>query len=81
MNDPNKLTLDNRKNAIGFILIFFAVRLALRIFEILVIRTDQSAAGEAFIHKLPGIALMTAAIGRLRYRWAEIGFRKTKTGL
>jgi membrane protease YdiL (CAAX protease family) len=49
-----------------------------RIFEILVIRTDQSVIGEAFIHKLLGFAALGVALCILRLRWRDIGFVKSK---
>jgi len=58
-----------------FILLFYLVCFAFRAIEYFIIRTDQSVIGEAFIHKLIGIALLVFAVGRLQYRWADIGFR------
>jgi len=66
------------RNPLLFVLIFFAVCLATRIFELFVIRTDTSIIGEAFIHKLFGIALLVVALYKLRYKWQDIGFRKAK---
>ena len=68
--------IDNAKSRpILFILIFYIVCFVFRGFEYLVLRTDQSIIGEAFIHKLIGIALLAAALWALKYRWADIGFR------
>jgi membrane protease YdiL (CAAX protease family) len=63
---------------IVFVLGFFAVCFVARIVELLFIRTDLSAVGEAFIHKLFGIALLMAALFVLRLKWRDIGFRKDK---
>ncbi|MGI6004199.1 MAG: CPBP family intramembrane glutamic endopeptidase [Christensenellales bacterium] len=59
----------------GFILGFYALCFLFRAIEYLVIRTDQSIIGEAFMHKLAGIALLAAAVWLLQYKWADIGFR------
>ena len=58
-----------------FILLFYFICFVFRAIEYLVIRTDQSVIGEAFIHKLIGIALLATAVWGLKYRWADIGFR------
>jgi hypothetical protein len=51
-----------------FITLFFLLRFEFRIVEPLVIRTYQSMVGEAFIHKLPGIALLACALCIWRLR-------------
>jgi len=60
---------------IRFVLVFYLACMTLRGIEYLVLRTDQSVIGEAFVHKVAGIALMAAALSALGYTWAEIGFR------
>ena len=57
---------------IGFFLIIFALRLA----DSFLLRTDQGIIGELFTHKLAGIALLALAVFFLRYKWADIGFKK-----
>ncbi len=64
-----------RSRPIPFILVFFLICFILRGIEYLVIRTDQTIIGEAFIHKLLGIALLALALCALKYKWADIGFR------
>jgi membrane protease YdiL (CAAX protease family) len=59
-------------------LLFFPLCFALRIVELLVIRTDQGMLGEAFIHKLLGIALLAGALRIWRLKWRDIGFRGDK---
>jgi hypothetical protein len=61
-----------------FILLFFLLCFALRVIELLVIRTDQSVVGEAFIHKLLSIALLAGALWFWRLKWRDIGFRGDK---
>ena len=65
-----------RSHPLRFILAFYLLCFILRGIEYMVIRTDQSIIGEAFIHKLAGIALLAGALWVLRYRWADIGFRR-----
>ncbi len=69
---------NGKSRPVLFILIFYLVCFVFRGIEYLVIRTDQSVIGEAFIHKLIGIALLAAAVGLLRYKWADIGFRSSR---
>lgn len=61
-----------------FILLFYLVCFVFRAIEYLIIRTDQSVIGEAFIHKLLGIVLLALAVWGLKYKWADIGFRAKK---
>ena len=63
-----------KQNPIRFILLFYAVCFVFRGIEYLVIRTDQSFIGEAFIHKLVGIALLAVAVWLVKYKWRDIGF-------
>lgn len=58
-----------------FVSLFFLVCLLFRGIEYFVIRTDQTFFGEAFIHKLVGIALLAAVLQLLHYSWGDIGFR------
>ncbi len=69
-----------RHHPLGFILIFYLVCFVFRAGEYLFIRTDQSIIGEAFIHKLAGIALLAWALHLLDRRWADIGFTRGKAG-
>jgi membrane protease YdiL (CAAX protease family) len=66
------------QHAIRFILLFYMLCLAARLLEIFVFRTDQGIFGEAFIHKLFGIAAMGVALYALGMKWRDIGFALTK---
>ncbi len=63
-----------KKHPLRFILFFYLVCFVFRAMEYLVIRTDQSVIGEAFIHKLIGIGLLAAALWLAKYKWSDIGF-------
>lgn len=56
----------------GIYLLCFLVRMV----EYLLIRTDRTVIGEAFIHKVIGIIILFAVLRRLGYRWSEIGFQR-----
>ena len=58
-----------------FILGFYIICCIFRVIEYFLIRTDQTIIGEAFIHKLVGIALLAVTLGVIGYKWQEIGFR------
>ena len=57
------------------VLPFFAACFALRLLEYFVFRTDQTFWGEAFLHKLAGIALLFAALRRLGWTAGTIGWQ------
>ena len=69
---------NGRSHPVRFILAFYLLCFILRGIEYFFIRTDQSIIGEAFIHKLAGIALLAGALWVLRYRWSDIGFRRDR---
>ena len=62
-----------------FVLLFYLICFVFRGIEYLVIRTDQTLIGEAFIHKLIGIALLAVAVWGVKYRWSDIGLRANQT--
>ena len=63
-----------KSKPILFILGFYAICCVFRGIEYFLLRTDQSVIGEAFIHKLVGIALLAAALSVIGYKWRDIGF-------
>lgn len=65
---------NGKAHPIRFISLLYVLCLVFRGIEYFVIRTDQSIVGEAFVHKLIGIALLAVAIWILQYNWADIGF-------
>ena len=63
-----------KSNPIVFVLGAYAVCWFFRAIEYFVFRTDQSIIGEAFFHKLIGIALLAAILRIVNYKWRDIGF-------
>lgn len=64
----------NLKNLFLAVLIIYLLCFFFRVCEYFVLRTDQTFWGEAFIHKLIGIAVLFAAVKITDFRFEEIGF-------
>lgn len=56
--------------------VFFLICLTVRIFEYFVLRTDETAVGENFIHKVFGIILLFCILKIARISWRDIGFKR-----
>ncbi|MDD4844643.1 MAG: CPBP family intramembrane metalloprotease [Anaerotignum sp.] len=61
-------------------LIIYFLCFAVRAFEYMILRTDRTVIGEAFIHKLLGIFLLFLALKYSSTKWREIGFTAEKMG-
>lgn len=51
---------------------------AFRFLEYFVLRTDETFWGEAFVHKLTGIAILLIAVKHYKFQFEEIGFAKSR---
>ena len=58
--------------------VIFLICLAARAVEYFVIRTDETALAENFLHKLFGIAVLFVCIRFFRWKFSDIGFKKKK---
>lgn len=70
------MALKRDKNILALCLLICFLCFAVRIWEFLVLRTDQSQIGENFVHKLFGVLVIFACLKMLRWRWRDIGFRR-----
>lgn len=71
--------LKRKEKSLFAVLIFYLICFAFRIFEYFVLRTDQTFWGEAFIHKMIGIAILLGGIKLYDFKLKEIGFTKGKS--
>lgn len=62
------------------IVFIYVLCLLLRIAEYFILRTDETFLGEAFVHKLVGIAILFIAIKHYKYRISDIGFTTNRIG-
>lgn len=71
--------LIRKEKSLSVVLIIYLICFVFRIFEYFVLRTDQTFWGEAFIHKLMGIAILLVGIKLYDFKLKEIGFTKGKS--
>ncbi|NCC16180.1 MAG: hypothetical protein EOM28_07485 [Clostridia bacterium] len=71
---------ENRFAGLRGILAIYFLCFVFRGIEYMVLRTDRSVFGEAFIHKLIGIFILFLALNYFSVKWSEIGFRAKNIG-
>lgn len=63
------------------VLLIYVICFGFRVFEYFVLRTDQTFFGEAFVHKLIGIAILYICVCAFKFKLGEIGFAKNRAVL
>lgn len=71
--------INTKRKALSVVLIIYLICFMFRILEYFILRTDRTFWGEAFIHKLIGIAVLFVVIKLFDFTFKEIGFAKGKT--
>ncbi len=70
--------LCNKKQVLSATAFIYFLCFIFRFMEYFLLRTDETFWGEAFIHKLTGIAILFIAVKHYDFRFAEIGFAQNK---
>lgn len=68
------IIMNLKNHIVSKVLIIYILCYFLRIVEYMIIRTDQTALGEAFIHKLLGILIMCISLHFFHMKLQQIGF-------
>ena len=71
--------INTKRKVLSVVLIIYLICFVFRILEYFILRTDRTFWGEAFIHKLIGIAVLFVVIKHFDFTFKEIGFTKSKT--
>lgn len=71
--------INTKRKVLSVVLIIYLICFVSRILEYFILRTDRTFWGEAFIHKLIGIAVLFVVIKLFDFTFKEIGFAKGKT--
>ena len=70
--------LNKKPKPLSAVLLLYLICFAFRILEYFLLRTDQTFLGEAFVHKLIGIAILFIVVKIFSLKLNEVGFRKQK---
>lgn len=65
---------ERTKNPLSLCLLLYFTCFAVRMWEFLALRTDQSALSENIVHKIFGIVIIFVCLKYLHARWRDIGF-------
>ena len=69
---------ERAKNPLSLCLLLYFTCFAVRMWEFLALRTDQSALSENIVHKVFGIVIIFVCLKYLHARWRDIGFTRKK---
>jgi len=72
------MLVQDTKSPLLIVAMVYVVCYAIRMFELLVLRTDQGLFGEAFIHKSVGIVILVLVTQLIGLRLRDIGFEPSK---
>ena len=67
---------ERTKNPLSLCLLLYFTCFAVRMWEFLALRTDQSALSENIVHKIFGIVIIFVCLKYLHARWRDIGFTR-----
>lgn len=77
----NKYSYGKKGNPLLSVLLIYLLCFLARGLEYFVLRTDQTVLGEAFVHKLLGIAILFAALKIYGWKFRDVGFAEHKVVL
>ncbi|MBQ7821467.1 MAG: CPBP family intramembrane metalloprotease [Clostridia bacterium] len=70
--------LNKKQRSLSVVLLIYLICFVFRILEYFLLRTDKTFLGEAFVHKLIGIAVLFIIVKIYSLKLSEVGFRKQK---
>ena len=70
--------INKKQSPLSLVLLLYLICFAFRILEYFLLRTEQTFLGEAFVHKLLGIAILFIVVKSYSFKLSEVGFGKQK---